>query len=277
MAFFIHPDYYKMGNLFVSDPILIYRHQKNFPGINDLGLRGKVPLTANKKSKVLIMGDSMVYGHGVNSDETFSSLLNSKNTLVFNGGVKGYGTDQIYLFMRELMKEVDFDVIVFSFNHNDLYDNVIKRRLLIEEDRVIPLKEETFYAKIFLGFYDSVYPWFPSRFLQYLVTKGLSFHGSNLLKSEYDETREKKRVLGLFKLLSKEMKDRGVVFKVLVMPNIMKTKEDFLFLEDSELKESLLSWDDFNQEEFIDSDVHFNKLGHQKMAEKLSVFLQELP
>src|SRR5438094_961279 len=73
--------------------------------INDKGLRGKdypYERVAGKR-RVLVLGDSLVFGYGVEQDEVFTDVLEGMlpATEVINAGVSGYGTDQELLWPRE--------------------------------------------------------------------------------------------------------------------------------------------------------------------------------
>lgn len=56
--------------------------------------------------KVLVIGDSILFGHGISAEDTFSEKLQRKlgnRYQVMNFSVQGYGTDQIYLLMQKLI------------------------------------------------------------------------------------------------------------------------------------------------------------------------------
>lgn len=79
---------------------------------------------------VAILGDSWVWGFGVNDDETLSASLEPllPATRVLNFGVCGFGTDQSYLYYREAARAFKPDVVVLGFfPHNDFGDNLAGR------------------------------------------------------------------------------------------------------------------------------------------------------
>lgn len=102
--------------------------------INSLGLRG--PEVAKEKPpetyRILITGDSMVFGWGVNDHETFAAhlaaLLNQKDTHrryeVLNAGfTSGNGPASAYLYLKHYGMALQPDlVLVTIFSHNDLGD-----------------------------------------------------------------------------------------------------------------------------------------------------------
>jgi lysophospholipase L1-like esterase len=99
--------------------------------INSLGLRGpEVPPRAADELRVLFLGDSMVAGFEVEYDETFvaqlAQLLSQRlgrPVRTINAGVRGYGTDQYYLYYGERGREFGADVVVVFHSGNDPTDN----------------------------------------------------------------------------------------------------------------------------------------------------------
>jgi hypothetical protein len=100
--------------------------------LNANRLRGKLynyekPLGIKR---ILMLGDSFVFGLGVNDNQTFSvkleELLNRSGPKaeVINMGVNGFGTDQEYLFLREEGLKYSPDVVIcFLFVGNDIREN----------------------------------------------------------------------------------------------------------------------------------------------------------
>jgi GDSL-like Lipase/Acylhydrolase family len=99
--------------------------------INSLGLRGpEIPPRDPAEVRVLFSGDSIVAGFEVNNDETFVSLLEGllrdrlhRPVRTINAGVRGYGTDQDYLYFRERGWRLEPDLVVFFHSGNDPSDN----------------------------------------------------------------------------------------------------------------------------------------------------------
>jgi hypothetical protein len=104
--------------------------------INSMGLRGPEPTDIEPgEFRVLLLGDSLVAGFEVDESSTFASLLQERLTAemgatvqVINAGVRGYGTDQTYLFYRERGRKLRPDVVVFNTANNDLEDNTTLHR-----------------------------------------------------------------------------------------------------------------------------------------------------
>lgn len=132
--------YRATGHRFLYDPLLGWR---NIPGwrsttfgkplsINSLGMRGaevRKDKPPNKK-RILVLGDSYVWGLGVGDEEVFPRVLErglarrDDGAEVLNAGVSGWGTDQqfLYLFSEGIDLAPDLVILAF-FVHNDPINN----------------------------------------------------------------------------------------------------------------------------------------------------------
>lgn len=100
--------------------------------INALGLRG--PELGSKKPgtrRVLVFGDSFVFGVGVDEEHLLTSqleiLFNATSDgrfEVVNMGVSGYSTDQEYILMQELGVDLSPDLVVVVVCDNDFPGNI---------------------------------------------------------------------------------------------------------------------------------------------------------
>lgn len=277
-SFVVDPNFYKIGNQYIPDKALIYRHKPLYEGvwvinghtevvrINSLGFRGAEP--DKNKENIIILGDSMVYGHGVSNEESFSFLLQKKvEKNVFNAGVKGFGSDQSLILLREIIEKQKVKMIIFSFNFNDIYDNVVKKRL--EGDGLMPVKKETHFAAAFAWFYESLFPVLPSRLIQYIFTKGLFWYSQNYTLKNMDFDIEKEKIVETLRVVNRIANEQGVKCMFLVMPNVSRSLNEFDFLRGKGLDDQLIMPNFDNQRFFIDSDIHFSPIGHQEMANVL--------
>jgi hypothetical protein len=98
-------------NMFCSfNPKIGRWHKKNFThtyagGLvttNKNGLRGKELHYENRENKhrILVLGDSVTFGYGVNDGETFCDIIEKglKHTDVINMGVSGFGTGEEFFY-----------------------------------------------------------------------------------------------------------------------------------------------------------------------------------
>jgi len=100
--------------------------------INSMGFRDR-EFTLEKPDgvkRILVFGDSFVFGVGVDQSHLFSTrleeLLNASSSRrfeVINMGVSGYSTDQEYLLFRELGKALDPDLVILVVCYNDYFGN----------------------------------------------------------------------------------------------------------------------------------------------------------
>ncbi len=93
---------------------------------NSAGFRGTREYSLAKPQGVIriaVLGDSFVFGFGVQDGETFPALLESqdKTREVLNLGVSGYGIDQIYLSYREIARKYHPDVILIGIFQEDFW------------------------------------------------------------------------------------------------------------------------------------------------------------
>jgi hypothetical protein len=150
----IYEVYSKPELLWKHDDLLGWSHQPNSTGdyigprpwpiefeshvqINSLGLNGPelAPLPENGV-RILFLGDSMVAGFEVEYEETFCARLGEmlsrrlgRPVQVVNAGVRGYGTDQAYLYFRDRGQKLQPDVVVHWLSENDLLDDITIHRM----------------------------------------------------------------------------------------------------------------------------------------------------
>lgn len=81
------------------------------------------------RPRVLLLGDSNLWGFGVNDDEYPAFFLNRDHPEVrwFNAGMNGYGTDQQLLVFRELQPRLRPDLTVLVVCGNDRGENTSRR------------------------------------------------------------------------------------------------------------------------------------------------------
>lgn len=127
--------------MYTHDDTLGWLPSKNstgtFKGLNEVSVRHNsrgfrdeehIP---GEKNRMMVLGDSFVWGYDVEEKDRFTEILNEKleNTQVFNLGVSGFGTDQEWLLLQ---KNYDFyqpDVVFLMFcTDNDRLDNRMNLR-----------------------------------------------------------------------------------------------------------------------------------------------------
>jgi hypothetical protein len=103
---------------------------------NSLGLRDR-EISREKRSgtrRLLIIGDSIAYGTGVEPEWRFSDFLSralGADVEVVNAGVCGWGTDQELLFYERRGRELEPDVVILTFTMaNDVLNNSLDHLFL---------------------------------------------------------------------------------------------------------------------------------------------------
>lgn len=165
------------------DDSLGWAHKKNQAGrfnhpdfsvqvrINSQGLRDdEYPLSRTGKKRMLILGDSFGWGFGVEHDEIFCEILESKHPdwEIINASVSGYGTDQEFLYLREKGIRFRPDVVLLLFSENDFLNNVVleqnwyyKPRFVLHDDRLelqnVPVPKSTFAQKLDRFFFGKTF------------------------------------------------------------------------------------------------------------------------
>jgi hypothetical protein len=127
------------GNFWRPDPLLGWSNSPGAEGIfnhprfrisvhiNSKGLRDRE--YAYEKSpgmrRILVIGDSFVWGYGVEERETFAKVLETalSHVDVINGGVAGYGTDQELLWLRSEGVRYRPDLVILVMCGNDDDEN----------------------------------------------------------------------------------------------------------------------------------------------------------
>jgi len=96
---------------------------------NQYGMRGPDDMQLNRtsgKKRVLVLGDSYVWGFGVDQSKLFSAPeVHGTNEEILNLGVSGYGTDQEYLLYLRKGTAFDVDQVFIAFTpYNDITNNL---------------------------------------------------------------------------------------------------------------------------------------------------------
>src|SRR2546430_12680607 len=82
------------------------------------------------RKRVLVLGDSYVWGVSASQDDLFTNpSVNGTNDEFINCGVSGYGTDQEYLFYLRTGQKFDVDQVVIVFTpYNDVTNNLASKQ-----------------------------------------------------------------------------------------------------------------------------------------------------
>ena len=127
---------------YVSDPVLGQRLAPGYDGwfagvpvrINQLGFRDNREYALDKPPgvfRILVLGDSVTFGHGTSFETTYPYLLETRlrewrpdvNWQVWNLGVPGYNTTQELQQLLEWGARAAPDLVIVGFYPNDLSAN----------------------------------------------------------------------------------------------------------------------------------------------------------
>ena len=90
--------------------------------VNEHGFRGAPwPGLRGGQARVLVLGDSQIFGWGVEDHECATALLGESHPEwdVINAGVIGYGTCQEFVLLKRLLPVTQPRVVVVVFSPND--------------------------------------------------------------------------------------------------------------------------------------------------------------
>jgi hypothetical protein len=94
--------------------------------INSYRLRDReYSLKRNEKNRMLVLGDSFGWGHGVDLADRFDEILEMRyaDWEIINASVSGYGTDQQFLYLRDQGIAFKPDVVLLLLYSNDFVNN----------------------------------------------------------------------------------------------------------------------------------------------------------
>ncbi len=101
--------------------------------LNSHGLRAPEVSYEKKpfERRILVLGDSFVWGYGVNADQRFTEKLREElvGSTVINAGCSGYGTDQELLFFRSEGRRYSADTVIVALHlRSDINNNISSRQ-----------------------------------------------------------------------------------------------------------------------------------------------------
>jgi hypothetical protein len=97
---------------------------------NALGMRGaEIEAKRPGETRILALGDSFTYGHGVQDAESYPAVLEAllrargHDVSVLNAGVPGYNTDQSYAYFTHVGIGLAPDLVILGVHCSDVSDN----------------------------------------------------------------------------------------------------------------------------------------------------------
>ena len=308
------------------DPVLGWRGRKLYTArfkrpdfdaviaLDAAGFRKQVNLEAKRDKaphRILVFGDSFVWGWGVGQGEVFTDKMNLllRDYCVHNYGIDGIGTVVEYLiFSTEARKQLGpDDVVMLMFYGNDFADNVDRKKVHAEaiggEVKVVnPAKPLTTPAEDWLKNHSYLcnYVWFRADL--YRLTRIVRRQEDEVLGRTIAESDERFAVtryfLAKFQADCEAAKARFIVVHIPCKeelsegranrPNKVaneKARRETLFaitralhIETIDLLPAFLARKSKTGETLtFQYDGHWNSTGHQAVAEILSEYLSSHP
>lgn len=263
---------------------------------NAHGLRDDdYPYQRSSRHRMLVLGDSFVWGYGVEKEERFTEVLESRypDWEIINAGISGYGTDQEYLYYSNEGYKYDADVVVLLLYYNDFENNyegeqygyykpyftLDKDLTLVRHHQPVPVSSLVQRASRFIETDTWLLRrlWGSSRAL-YQSAMGLTGKHSGLAAGFTHVVESMPITNILVKNLAKSVEANGARFVLIAIPsrniyannlNIFTAEEkmDYLNLD--------VAFTGREREFQIPNDDHWNAGGHRHAAAAIEQFLIE--
>lgn len=144
----------------IPDPLLIWRPKADFSDSNSIGLREKEisPQKQPGEFRVIILGDSSIYGHDVAQDQTVAKHLETmlrqkypeKAINVINGGVCGYSSQQGMYFFEDILPVVKPDLVILGYFHSDIKMEQQLDTAIVQKTPLTSMKRLLYKSNLYL-------------------------------------------------------------------------------------------------------------------------------
>ncbi len=254
--------------------------------INSAGLRdSEIQEKRSYEKRIIILGDSITFGHGMNNDETFPNQLeriyreHGRRIDVINAGIKGYGTDQSYSLFVKRLRQLEPDLVIFAVCINDVFDNINLPLFTIEDGKLVPLDPKKNWLYI-SGRIDNFLPEIiQKRNLTRFVFTRLANRDWFSVRPELDDKElliwSIQKIYLQIEQLQKMGEIEGYKLMILCVPykDNLSEAEAYSWLEKDGLWLLNAHTDDVWTEQidtlFFANDYHLTKKGNALLAEKL--------
>jgi len=216
-----------------------YRHRFN---TNSQGFRGRAEYAPAKPSglyRIIVLGDSVALGHGVEDNETFAAvaereLRRARPVEVINMGVSGFGTAEELIQLQYSGWLYQTDLVVLAYFPNDPYNNIVSQLFSAEDGRLVR-SAESFVPALYVRDRLSSIPGYSylcdhSHVVNFLRGRTSAFFLDHLGRQHHTSsdpssvlTEEEARLTGLLlRRMAEESVERKVPLLVLNIPVILK-------------------------------------------------------
>jgi len=209
---------------------------------------------------ILVLGDSIAMGWGVNDNETFSFLMEKNlKQKVYNLGVSSYGTVREIKKMKLSPLYNDSKKIIIQYHPNDLYENrELDYNKVYSKEEYDDIYEAKYHELDLIKFILKNFK--TSLRLFFSDINDIIFKEENIEKINFDEDK---------KYLEKIIKENiDVKYKEIIVVLVIAPYQKVINFpnSDSEIKYLLIELED---SDFFNIDEHPNTKGHLNIAKKL--------
>jgi len=263
---------------------------------NSMGMRGLREYSIEKAPnvhRIALLGDSFIYGIGVNDEEVISTLLEDElrdtsqqhgvDFEVLNFAVTGFGQTEELVTYQQSVKSYQPDEVVIFYYNNDIRNNAQTKLFEIDGDGILRRTNSQYLPGVKAR--EVLYSIAPTRWLfkhsqvWNLIRQRLSlFIQTALLKKQgfkrFDETtpRAVELTRALLKRLIEEIKLDGAHPTIFIIPNNKRQSNFPLTPEEvTAAGATLIDGREFlERRDYYNRDQHWRASGHQKAEAKLA-------
>ncbi len=260
---------------------------------NNLGFRDEdVGAKAENERRLMLVGDSFIENLEVEYPRTFPALIEAglqerpDPWSVATVGSQGYSTAQELRAFRKYAGQVDPDwVLLFFYCGNDFEDNQRHNFAFLDENQKLQLpenKEATWkiQSKRFQRWlYESSHVVFLLKNKLQSVTE-IEIAPASKSVAEADETYKREITSQLLSQMAADVRAFGVPFGVVVIPFrddlVAGRHERRQFVTETCRQHDIPCLDlgeHVGQDDYFETDVHFNDQGHQRVSQAVLTFL----
>lgn len=245
-------------------------HLKELGSTNSMGFRG--PELKSEKKRIILVGDSMVFGHGVDNDKTIDRQLEAllgPEYEVVNAGVAGYGPDQMTKMIFSKVKGLSPEKVFVFYYENDFkkYDDVSMSLYRLNGSQISEINLQKDPAFILNNLYHS----YVKRNMPFQTGVRTLYNSTsiifNIIESLLYGNDIKEKVKIQIDWLTEFSKANNFKIYFYELPNLSFEKR-FPY-EDKRVKDlnnpSMFSL----EEDFLNGDFHFSEKGNRKVAHYL--------
>jgi hypothetical protein len=264
--------------------------------INSDGFRNN--LKFNGDEKILFIGDSFTFGHGVGEEERYSSIIGKYgNYNIRNLGTPGYGTDQELLILKEEIDLFGPDIVIVGYLVENIARNIeryprlgnintgldYERPLFIVENNKLVLSNTPTIKPEELDDIIEIKTDAKEKIKEYCFSCVFFYRGFRSFspkESVYDSYQnyylegsyDWKLTKLIFEEIKREVKNRGGRLIIVVIPlqedvksydnTEFEYQKRFLELENFEIIDLTKAFSEEEEEMYYQYDSHWNKEGH---------------